>query len=145
MQEIEVKFSEAARFIRRAFPDAKSRRTVLVSFRNKVHVSDFWDGGSRTYTRFLDMRTGAVLSADDIPKGQRQVRGNPYGLPIADVELSPHIAVVEHTLYGATYKRFRIYFYAGLDDHSALESVRTCQCPTLPDTTIPALGMGEGA
>jgi hypothetical protein len=128
MQEIEIKFSEASKLIRKAFPDAKSRRSVTISFRDKVNVSDYWSEGSRTYTRFLDLRTGAVLSSEDIPASQRQKIGNPYNLPIADVTLSAHTAVIEYTVSGVNYKRYHLYFHPSLDDSSAIEIARDGYC-----------------
>jgi hypothetical protein len=80
MDKVSVRFSDVAELIRSAFPGAKSRRPVKISFDKNYCVSDFWDGGSRTYTKFVNLETSQVLSSDALPRENRQVMSNPFNL-----------------------------------------------------------------
>lgn len=105
---MERKFSEVADIIRSAFPQAKSRRTVKIQFRDKYQVSDYWDGGSRDECRFLDLTNGNILSSSDIPDSHRQVRSNPFNLPIAEVLIGENYAVIEHSIFRGKDMGYRI-------------------------------------
>ena len=108
---IEVKFSEIKSLMISAFPNAKSRRTVKIEFKETYQVSDYWDGGSRNYCMFVDMLTGNVLSSADIPQNMRQAMSNPFNLPIAKVLLAPHIAVIENTIFCGKDLGYRVYLH----------------------------------
>ena len=106
----EISFKEPAirRLVSAAFPDARTRRTVKVSTAKTYSVHEYWDGGSKDTHRFVNLRTGAVLSAESIPKTNRQVAGNPYNLPIAEVELSGGFAIVISSVFCGKPGSYRI-------------------------------------
>src|SRR5437870_9113576 len=93
-----VPFSLARKIVQYAFPAAKSRRPVGVEAHESYHVAAYWDGGSKTTPVFVDLTTGAVVSAEDLPF-ERQIAGNPYNLPIGTVAIQPWICVVEHVIF----------------------------------------------
>lgn len=97
---MEVKFSEIKAIIVAAFgSSAKSRRTVRIDSREVYHLSNYWDGGSKTTSVFVNLQTMDIMSAEDIPREQRQKAGNPYNLPVADCIMAPHVVVVEHIVF----------------------------------------------
>lgn len=78
---------------------AKTKRAVRVrtiAHPYEYHVSSYWDGGSKTDYYFIQMATGKVLTADDLPRGVRQQAANPYSLPIADVQIPEGVIIIEH-------------------------------------------------
>ena len=86
--------------INATFPGWKGRKVWLepeISHR----VWDFWDGGSRDYTRFIDLSTMQVKSSSDIPSAARQKQGNCFNLPITEeaLPIPPGIAVVIHSIF----------------------------------------------
>lgn len=97
MKTIEVKFSDVRDIVTRAFPGARSRRTVKIQASDTYSVRDFWDGGSRSECRFVELGSLRALSLADIPYGVRQ--SNPYNLPVFEVNLTTGYCVVEHTIF----------------------------------------------
>lgn len=108
-KEIEVKFSEVKALVSSAFPGASSRRMVKVVGKNTYHVRDYWDGGSRDECRFIELATGRVMHSSELPEESRQKMGNPFNLPICDVNLSPGFCVVEHVIFRGKSLGYRIY------------------------------------
>ncbi len=99
-EPLEVKFSEVAHIIRTAFGgSAKSRRPVKIDSKEIYRLWNFWDGGSKTTSMFIDLSTMRTISAEEIPKEKLQKQGNPYNLPIANCTMYPHIIVVEHNIF----------------------------------------------
>ena len=114
-ERVEVAFREVERFIRRAFPGAKSRKTVKVSVRSSYSVSDYWDGGSRDYSMFVNLRTGEVRHPSSVPQLTEKKCGNPFGQPMGDVALSEGFAIVEECIFRGKSLGFRIYLGAQSD------------------------------
>jgi len=80
------------------FPDYRGRK-FGARVQERYRVWDFWDGGSRTYTQFVDLRTGKTVPSGAIPETLRQKAGNPFGLAITDeFPLPEYLAVVEHRI-----------------------------------------------
>jgi hypothetical protein len=115
MKGIQITSAKAKPITRKAFPEDKTRRPVSIEFHRKFKVSDYWSGGSRDYTVFMDIRTGEVLSSESIPREQRRVAGNPYGLVIADVILSPHTALIEQSVFQGKTMPPRIILHPEVD------------------------------
>jgi hypothetical protein len=86
--------------INAAFPGWKGRK-VHIEPDTSHRVWDFWDGGSRDYTRFVELSTMRSVSSDAIPREALQKEANPYGLAITKDELPipPGIAVVIHSIF----------------------------------------------
>lgn len=120
MTEMSFKDRTVRAIVCAAFPCAMTRRSVKVSIRASYHVADYWDGGSRDEARFVRLSDLSVQSSDSLPKDARQVAGNPYGLPIADVLLTGGFVVVEHCYFCGKDLGYRIY--ATGDDMLALTS-----------------------
>ena len=95
--------------VQAGFRSAKSRRPVKIECRTSVHVADYWDGGSRDYTAFVQLSHMNGVSSESIPKSQRQSAGNPFSLAIANVELQPGFAVVKHVIFRGKDLGYRIY------------------------------------
>lgn len=108
-QAVEVPFAAAKDMIQRAFPGAKSRRTVKVERRTTYRVSDYWDGGSRNECRFIRLSDMTVMSSNDIPSEQRQKIANPYNLPICEIAVVPGFVVVEHIIFRGKELGYRLY------------------------------------
>jgi len=136
---LEVSFKEPAvrKLITTAFPGARTRRTVKVSTAKTYTVREFWDGGSKDTHRFVCLSSGKVLTAESIPKAQRQVAGNPFNLPIAEVELSGGFAIIVETVFCG--KPGSYYIILAEQDASFIPGM-----PALPSTEVPALTSGEG-
>jgi hypothetical protein len=102
--------SALGRTIRQAcFPTWKGRRPIHVEQAESLQIMDFWDGGSRDYTVFLDLATMRVVSSQTIPPGLRQKAGNPYTLVIAKVPIPPGIAIVQHVISCGKDAGLRVY------------------------------------
>lgn len=102
----QIPFKDVASFIRRYFPEAKSRRPVKVSVRKSYHVSDYWDGGSRNYAVFVNLRTGENVDPKQV---QQLTEGHVYHLPYGSVELSEGFAVIEHCIFCGKDLGYRVY------------------------------------
>lgn len=109
MNVIEVKFSDVRDIIDRAFPGARSRRSVKIESRSAYTVADYWDGGSRAECRFLELGSFRVMSSSEIPDDVRQKAGNPYNLPVCSITLTPGYCVVEHSIFCGKDMGYRIY------------------------------------
>lgn len=123
-QAVEVPFAAAKDMIQRAFPGAKSRRTVKVERRTTYRVSDYWDGGSRNECRFIRLSDMRIMSSDDIPSEQRQKIANPYNLPICEIAVIPGFVVVEHIIFRGKDLGYRLYVapdeIPGFNEQSAI-------------------------
>ena len=110
MTAFEVPFSDgtALQIVRAAFGHVVSRLPIKVRTGETYHVADYWDGGSRTYCGFVELATLRTVTSDAIPLDARQERGNPYNLPILDVELPPGVCVVEHVIFCGKDRGYRI-------------------------------------
>lgn len=132
MKTIEVKFSDVRDIITRAFPGARSRRTVKIQASNSYSVRDFWDGGSRDECRFVELSSLRVMSSAEIPQDVRQQQSNPYNLPVCEVNLTPGYCVVEHIIFCGKDLGYRIYVsherFAALNG----DVVKGLTSPTIP-------------
>jgi len=95
------KVSKADPTIRRivdaTYPSYRGRRITLRAV-TEHRVWDFWDGGSRNYTQFLDLATMRTCSSAALPDDLRQKQGNWFNVPISNgpIPMTPGIAVVLH-------------------------------------------------
>lgn len=123
MNRIEMSFKDerVRRIVCAAFPSAKTRRSVKLEARTTYHCRDYWDGGSRNYCAFVRLSDLHVLSSESVPKGERQQMGNPFNLPIYDVQLEPGFVVVEHTIFCGKDIGYRIYFHPGLQLNEGMD------------------------
>lgn len=96
-----------APLIRAAFGQSNGRRNVRVQVAEAVHVSDYWDGGSRNECRFVKLDTMQVVSAEQI----EGIRINPFRLPSGDVTMCAGIAVVEHIIFCGKDLGYRVYLH----------------------------------
>ena len=71
-------------------------KTVYLVEGETAHISDYWDGGCRSYPRMFSLVTMAQVSMEI----ELQSQGNPYGLTIGTVQLTPTIGLVEHVFSG---------------------------------------------
>jgi hypothetical protein len=76
-------------------------RKVYLETALSHRVWDFWDGGSRDYTYFVNLETWQALTSDALPKKARQQAANPFGLAISkeDVSMVPGVAVIVHRIF----------------------------------------------
>ena len=108
--ELPFKDDRVRRIVQAAFPGAKSRRTVKLTAKTSYHVQDYWDGGSRYYCRFVRLDDLSVLTSESVPRKERQQVGNPFGLPIYDIDLTPGFVVVENAIFCGKDIGYRIYY-----------------------------------
>jgi hypothetical protein len=101
------------RIVRTGFPGAKTRRPIKIECRSSYHVSDYWDGGSRSYCAFIQLSTMSGVSSEALPKESRQKIANPFNLPIADITIQPGYAVCEHTIFCGKDLGYRLYLSPG--------------------------------
>jgi hypothetical protein len=125
MRIAEVAFRDVEKIIRRAFPGAKSRRTVKIEQRNSYNVRDYWDGGSRNECRFLNLSTMEIINPASV-QALTTGPGNPFGLPNGDVELTPGFIVIENVIFCGKNLGYRIY----VSDAKLLEPI--VKLPILP-------------
>jgi len=128
---IEVSFKEVASLIQRAFPGAKSRRTVKIAPMSIYHVADYWDGGSRDECKFIELSTMTVLGTSNIPTEMRQKIANPFNLPICDVILKPGFIVIEHVWFCGKDMGYRIYCSPDRFEGLNASNILTCLCATV--------------
>jgi len=92
--------SPLGRLCKRLYPSYRGRLPVRVRTASKVHVMDFWDGGSRTYVCFTSMDGSIAYTSDQLMQPEhRQQQSNPYHLPIGDVPLIPGVMAIEHVIF----------------------------------------------
>jgi hypothetical protein len=82
----------------RQFPNYRGRKPVRIRASKSCHISDYWSEGSRTYSVFVDFKTGKALSDSEVGF-QVQTIANPFSLRIGDFDLKPGIVVVENTIF----------------------------------------------
>lgn len=96
---MEIKKSDPRiRHFVRHFAGTRSRRPVRFSAQQSYHVSDYWDGGSRTNAVFVNAQTGEYLPDSQVGF-EKQTMGNPFNQRIGDVKLTPNVAVVENSIF----------------------------------------------
>lgn len=107
-----VPFSRVKSIIQQAYGSgARSRREVEIIGIETYSMHDYWDGGSRARCVFIDLVSGKVLPSSAIPREQRQQKGNPFNLPIADITLTPRYAIVVHSTFCGKDMGYRIYIH----------------------------------
>lgn len=84
--------------VRKTYPGYKGRKSVKVYARETKHISDYWDGGSRTYAAYFNLKTMTNISASDMGF-ERQAMANPFSLNIGEVKIIPETAVVEESIF----------------------------------------------
>jgi hypothetical protein len=110
---IELPFSDPTvrALVSAAFEGASTRRTVRVTATTSYHVADYWDGGSRTYVAFVELATMHVVPGSALPDAARQRAANPHRLAIADIELTPGFAAVEHVFFQGKDLGYRVLLH----------------------------------
>ena len=73
-ESYEVKTPWVMAILRAAFGGTSKRKPVVVRRRETVHVADYWDGGSRTEVKFIDLRTMTDAKVEYV----QQSVNNPY-------------------------------------------------------------------
>lgn len=76
----------------------RGRRTIKVTEGISVHISNYWDGGSKETTHFVELSTGRVLDFSQVGYVQ-QKQGNPYSQQIGEAELQPGVAAVTSVVF----------------------------------------------
>lgn len=84
--------------IKNTYPSYKGRRKITVESRKSYCVSNYWDGGSRTYVLFYDLDKNIVISQKEAGLKQ-QIINNPFKLNMGKVELRPGIAAIENSIF----------------------------------------------
>jgi hypothetical protein len=101
---------KVAHIIQATYPNYKGRRKVRVQKRESYHVTDYWDGGSRNYVQFFNVRTGQNVAIESVDYEQQE-QSNPFGLRLGTVRLSSDVVAVENTIFCGKNLGIRIYVH----------------------------------
>jgi hypothetical protein len=138
MENIKVPFKQVAHLIRAAYGQSiNARRPVRIEPKEQYSVNDYWDGGSRNYSVFMNLQTMEIIRATDLPQEMRQKEGNHYKLAIATVTLQPQIIVVEHIIFCGKDLGYRICV------HPTIFAMFKGEGSKLPTLVPPAKELGE--
>ena len=80
------------RIVRATFP-GYTGRTITIEAAESVNCASYWDGGSRSYFRFLDLAT--FTTSGQMPA---QSAFDPHVRGLDRVPLAPNLAIVEHSI-----------------------------------------------
>jgi hypothetical protein len=116
--ELKLKDPRITKFVRHF--STRSRKPVRVKASQSYYVTDYWDGGSRAYSCFVDTNTGLSLSDSEVGF-ELQLQSNPFKQRIGDVVLKPGVAVVENTIFCGKDLGLRIYLCP--EDYAKLEAL----------------------
>lgn len=86
--------SELEKTVKRVFSGYRGRRPIRVSICDKVGISDYWDGGSRTYVTFVDKNFNHIKV-----DYERQTAANPFKLNIGVADLRKDVIAVENCIF----------------------------------------------
>jgi hypothetical protein len=90
---------------KRAFPEWKGRK-ISAEFAASYPMEDYWEGGSRSYVKAINLVTGACTSPSPAAR-------NPFNaLAHARVEIPLGVILVEHSIFCGKDSGIRIYFPA---------------------------------
>jgi hypothetical protein len=130
-----------SRIVKQAFPGSKGiRRPIGIECRDKMHIESYWSGGSKYDYGFVRLSDWTTLTANDIPREARQAEGNAYNLPVADIEIQPGFAVVEHIIFCGKDLGYRLYLHGDTIKAILPEAMSLVPLPKLPESDpIPAL------
>ena len=105
---IELSFKEVSNVIQSAFTGARSRKMVKVRVSTSHHVSNYYDGGSKTTSVFLKVGSLSYLSLSDVGFVMQE-QGNPFHQIVGDVQMTDYIFCVEHVIFCGKDLGYRIY------------------------------------
>ena len=105
---IELSFKEVQRIVQAAFSGARSRKMVKVRVSTNHHISNCYDGGSKTTSTFLKVGSLSYLSLSDVGFVMQE-RGNPFNQTVGDVTMTDDICCVEHVIFCGKDLGYRIY------------------------------------
>ena len=84
--------SPLAQFARSVFPDYTGRK-IKTAVRKSYTMADYWDGGSRTYVRAVELATGKIVDPADFVHNPMN-----HGAS-ATFEIPAGVAMVEHSFF----------------------------------------------
>ena len=84
--------------IERFFRTYKGRKAIRISPATSHCLSDYWDGGSRDYTSFVNLDTNEHLTRDDLGYVQQEAN-NPFHQAIGEVQIKPGHAVIVNSVF----------------------------------------------
>lgn len=108
---LKVKFSQVAKLIRVAFPEATTRKECEIIAQESFFVRDFWDGGTRFYSCGILYPEMSSVYISALPGFVKQEIGNPFKLMLGNLPVTPDFLVVEHPFFGGKDKNYRIYVH----------------------------------
>lgn len=82
----------AKKIAKAVFPEYKGRKIRVVS-RSSYTMANYWDGGSRSYVKAVNLETAAVVSPDQVT----ECPFNPEAS--ATFEIPANVALVEHSFF----------------------------------------------
>jgi hypothetical protein len=104
MDAIKVSITDPAirKIVKACYPDYKGRK-VKVEGKSTYHMSNYWDGGSRSYAIAYHLESGATMEPT-------QVSTNPMNRTAhASVEIPEGVVIVEHSIFMGKDVGIRIY------------------------------------
>lgn len=93
--------------VRACFPGWKGRRKVKIQKSSRFYHAEYWDGGSKDTS--VTYSNGVVGRVSDLPGYEHQRQGNPYNLPMGEVEMLPGTFIVTHVMFMGKDMGIRIY------------------------------------
>ena len=108
VNEIPLSDSFVGSLVRRCCPNYRGRKPVRIYETAKCHVTDYWDGGSKDNTTFVNLNTMCCLGLDEVGF-VRQTMGNPFNQAIGDVELKPGIIAIVSSIFCGKQMAIKIY------------------------------------
>ncbi len=84
--------SPLAKLARAAFPDYSGRK-IKAAVRSSYTMADYWDGGSRTYVRAVELATGRIVDPSEFVHNPMN-RG-----AAATFEIPAGVALIEHSIF----------------------------------------------
>ena len=85
----------------------KGRLPVKVSAETKIHLSNYWDGGSKDDTNIVNLDTHEYMKLSDVGYVQQE-QGNPYHQLMGEAELKPGLAALTRVTFMGRDRGFRL-------------------------------------
>lgn len=83
---------DVKRLLAITFPQYRGRK-IRLSFTERMSLENYWDGGTRSYYRAVDLNTGEV-------REPARATGNPFnGMAHVEFDLPTGVALVEHSIF----------------------------------------------
>jgi len=84
---------DVKRLLAITFPEYRGRKIRLTITDRPMRLANYWDGGTRSYYKAVDLNTGRVADPSS-------ATGNPFnGLAHVEFSIPPAVAVVEHIIF----------------------------------------------